>query len=191
MVKDTTTKDVKKVKAAPKAVAKKRVIKKKVATEEAPKVVASDVVIEQAPAPVVVSLGKPELASGRYVFATGRRKTAVANIRLLSGSSQNQINKKPLEKYFSQSMNQDRAIRALQLTGLAGDFYFTATVNGGGINAQAQAVQHGIAQALASLGEDIRKVLKKNGMLTRDDRKKERKKPGLRGARRSPQWAKR
>lgn len=191
MVKDTTTKDVKKVKAAPKAVAKKRVIKKKVETKEAPKVVASDVVIEQAPVEVVVSLGKPELASGRYVFATGRRKTAVANIRLLSGSSQNQINKKPLEKYFSQSMNQDRAIKALQLTGLAGDFYFTATVNGGGINAQAQAVQHGIAQALASLGEDIRKVLKKNGMLTRDDRKKERKKPGLRGARRSPQWAKR
>jgi small subunit ribosomal protein S9 len=191
MVKDTTTKDVKKVKAAPKAVAKKRVIKKKVETQEAPEVVASDVVIEQAPVEVVVSLGKPELASGRYVFATGRRKTAVANIRLLSGSSQNQINKKPLEKYFSQSMNQDRAIKALQLTGLAGDFYFTATVNGGGINAQAQAVQHGIAQALASLGEDIRKVLKKNGMLTRDDRKKERKKPGLRGARRSPQWAKR
>jgi small subunit ribosomal protein S9 len=191
MVKDTTTKDVKKVKAAPKAVAKKRVIKKKVETKEAPKVVASDVVIEQAPVEVVVSLGKPELASGRYVFATGRRKTAVANIRLLSGSSQNQINKKPLEKYFSQSMNQDRAIKALQLTGLAGDFYFTATVNGGGINAQAQAVQHGIAQALASLGDDIRKVLKKNGMLTRDDRKKERKKPGLRGARRSPQWAKR
>lgn len=191
MVKDTTTKDVKKVKAAPKAVAKKRVIKKKVETQEAPEVVASDVVIEQAPVEVVVSLGKPELASGRYVFATGRRKTAVANIRLLSGSSQNQINKKPLEKYFSQSMNQDRAIKALQLTGLAGDFYFTATVNGGGINAQAQAVQHGIAQALASLGDDIRKVLKKNGMLTRDDRKKERKKPGLRGARRSPQWAKR
>ena len=191
MVKDTTTKDIKKVKAAPKAVAKKRVTKKKVVEAPVPVVETSEVVIEQAPVVVAVSLGKPELASGRYVFATGRRKTAVANIRLLSGTSENQINKKPLAKYFSQSMNQDRATRALELTGLAGDFYFTATVNGGGINAQAQAVQHGIAQALASLGEDIRKVLKKNGMLTRDDRKKERKKPGLRGARRSPQWAKR
>ena len=82
-------------------------------------------------------------------------------------------------------------MKPLEITGLAGDFYFVSSVHGGGMNAQSQAVRHGIAQALADLDNDVRKVLKKNQFLTRDDRKKERKKPGLRGARRSPQWAKR
>ncbi|MDQ3018502.1 MAG: 30S ribosomal protein S9 [bacterium] len=131
------------------------------------------------------------MEGGRYVFATGRRKTAVANIRMFSGEGDTQVNKKKLEEYFPQSSMRDDALRPLALTGLLHDFYFTATVNGGGTTAQSIAVRHGIAQALASLNDDVRMVLKKNGFLTRDDRKKERKKPGLRGARRAPQWAKR
>lgn len=138
-----------------------------------------------------VTFEKPTIAKGRYVFATGRRKTAIANVRLFAGSEDNIINKKKLEVFFSQPGMANKALHPLALTGLLGDFYFTAHVNGGGSNAQSEAVRHGIAQALASMNDDMKNVLKKNGFLTRDDRKKERKKPGLRGARRAPQWAKR
>lgn len=127
----------------------------------------------------------------RYMFATGRRKTAVANIRLFGGTGDNQVNKKAFDVYFGQASHRDTAVRPLALTGLIGDYYFVASVNGGGVNAQAEAIRHGIAQALSTLNDDIKKVLKKNGFLTRDPREKERKKPGLRRARRSPQWAKR
>ncbi len=134
---------------------------------------------------------KASKATGRYMYATGRRKTAVANVRLFNGAGDNQVNKKAFEVYFGQSALCDTAVRPLALTGLAGEYHFIASINGGGINAQAGALRHGIAQALSTLNDDVRKILKKNGFLTRDDRKKERKKPGLRGARRAPQWAKR
>jgi small subunit ribosomal protein S9 len=140
--------------------------------------------------PVVVTI-KPTLPKDRYQFATGRRKTAIANVRMFSGKGDNLVNKKPFTKYFANPIHQNQALRPLEVTGLGTDFYFTSTINGGGINAQSQALRHGLAQALAALDDDLRKVLKKNSYLTRDDRKKERKKPGLRGARRSPQWAKR
>lgn len=128
---------------------------------------------------------------GRYIFATGRRKTAVANVRLFSGKGDSIVNKKPLEKYFSYSFYKEEIDKPFHLTGLGSDYYFTCHVSGGGPHSQAEAVRHGIATALGSISTDIRKVLKKNGLLTRDDRRKERKKPGLKRARRSPQWAKR
>lgn len=128
---------------------------------------------------------------GRYLFSTGRRKSATANIRLFEGKGQSTVNRKPFDIYFSHTFLRDEALQAFRFTGMAGQYYFTATVHGGGIKAQAQAVRHGIAQSLATLGEEVRKVLKKNGLLTRDSREKERKKPGLRRARRAPQWAKR
>lgn len=134
---------------------------------------------------------KPTLPKDRYQFATGRRKTAVANVRMFSGKGENLVNRKPFTTYFLNPLHQNQALRPLEVTGLGTDFYFTSTINGGGINAQSQALRHGLAQALAALNDDIRKILKKNAYLTRDDRKKERKKPGLRGARRAPQWAKR
>lgn len=134
---------------------------------------------------------KPAKTDGKYIFATGRRKTAVANVRLFGGAGDNQVNKKAFDVYFGQVAHRDTAVRPLALTGLIGDYYFVASINGGGINAQAGALRHGIAQALATLNDDVKKVLKKNGFLTRDPREKERKKPGLRRARRSPQWAKR
>jgi small subunit ribosomal protein S9 len=189
--KDETTKPAaKKPRAAAKApAAKKPRATAPVAKKKEDVVVAAEAVNEE----IVVTpiVGKPTMEKGKYVFATGRRKTAIANVRMFSGSGEVNVNRKPLEVYFSHEIYRDTIMKPLQLTGLANDFYFNATINGGGIIAQAQALQHGLAQALASLGDDIRKVLKKNGMLTRDDRKKERKKPGLRGARRAPQWAKR
>ena len=138
-----------------------------------------------------ILIEKPVIAKGRYVFATGRRKTAVANIRLFSGSGELIVNKKPLKEYFNYTYYTEEILQPFALTGLGQDFYFTSHINGGGMHSQAGALRHGLATALASLSDEIRRVLKKNGLLTRDDRKKERKKPGLKRARRSPQWAKR
>jgi small subunit ribosomal protein S9 len=131
------------------------------------------------------------LPKGRYIFATGRRKTSVANVRMFEGKGETLVNKKPLKEYFTYSFYQDEIVRPFEVTGLVGKYHYIAHINGGGPHSQAGALRHGIAIALGTISEDIRKVLKKNGFLTRDDRKKERKKPGLKRARRSPQWAKR
>lgn len=195
---ETTKKPVAKKAVAKKAPAAKKPAAPKAAVEkpekkvtpvaEATVAVNDSGAVETAEA---ITFAKPTLPKGRYVYATGRRKTAVANVRLFAGSEDSQVNKKSLEAFFHTTNMRDTAVRPLALTGLMGDFYFLASVNGGGTNAQTEAIRHGIAQALASMNEDMRIVLKKNGFLTRDDRKKERKKPGLRGARRAPQWAKR
>lgn len=128
---------------------------------------------------------------GKYIFATGKRKTAIANLRLYKGSEDSVVNKKDFNDYFSEKHQQDKALRPLALTGLVGEYFFTVHVSGGGRTSQVEAVRHALAQTLAETDSDLRGVLKKNGFLTRDDRKKERKKPGLKGARRRPQWAKR
>ena len=135
--------------------------------------------------------GKHHTENGRYIFATGRRKTAVANVRLFEGKGDMVVNKKPMKDYFGYSFHFEEISKPLEVTGLAGKYFFTAHVNGGGPHSQAGALRHGISVALGKISEDVRKILKKNGFLTRDDRKKERKKPGLKRARRSPQWAKR
>ncbi len=169
-------------KAPAKVVAKKVAPKKEVTSTTSPK----------ADKPVAAkTTGHAKPAAGKYIFATGRRKTAIANVRLFAGSGANVVNKKALEDYFPNKPQQDTALRPLAVTGLVGEYYFVSHVAGGGRSSQVEAVRHGIAQALARLNNDLQNVLKKNGFLTRDDRKKERKKPGLRGARRSPQWAKR
>ena len=179
-------------KPAARKVAAKKAPAKAAAKPRAPRKVATPVAQSSETAEAVVTpVVKPTIDGGKYVFATGRRKTAIANVRLFAGSGDIVVNKKGFETYFSHASLRDNALRPLALTGLLGDFYFTAHVNGGGVNAQAEAVRHGIAQALASMNDDIRSILKKNGFLTRDSREKERKKPGLRGARRAPQWAKR
>ncbi|MBL8031904.1 MAG: 30S ribosomal protein S9 [Candidatus Doudnabacteria bacterium] len=169
--------------------------KKRAAKTAAPEVEATPVAevvveapVQQAPTKVAAT---GTIAAGRYLPATGRRKTAVANVRLFAGQGEIVVNKKPFKVYFSNSTLQNEALLAFKLTGLGGQYYFVATVAGGGIQAQAQAVRHGISKALSTLGDEVKRVLKKNGLLTRDDRKKERKKPGLRRARRAPQWAKR
>jgi len=131
------------------------------------------------------------IGKGRYIFATGRRKTAIANVRLFEGKGDSLVNKKPLTGYFGYTFFQEEIKQPFETTGLLHDYHFVAHINGGGMHSQAQALRHGISIALGKVSEEVRKVLKKNGLLTRDDRKKERKKPGLKRARRSPQWAKR
>lgn len=170
-------------KTTTKAPAKKTAVRKTAVKQE-----------DQEPAKAAVSTkaeGGAKLGTGKYTYATGRRKTAVANVRLFSGTGESMVNRKAFKEYFSEKPQQDTAMRPLAITGLMDEHYFIASINGGGRTSQVEALRHGIAQTLANLNDDIRMVLKKNGFLTRDDRKKERKKPGLRGARRSPQWAKR
>lgn len=179
MEKKTTKKPAAKKPAAAK---KPRAPKKKAEVVEAAVVEPKEAVAVSAPA---------KLANGKYIFATGRRKTAIANVRLFEGTGDLVVNQKPFKTYFFHTLLQETALRPLALTGLQKQYFFSATINGGGMNAQAHALRHGISKALATLSLEVRKVLKKNGMLTRDDRKKERKKPGLKRARRSPQWAKR
>jgi small subunit ribosomal protein S9 len=167
-----------------------KAVKKPAAAKAAPKKVAAEKPAHEAHAENHHA-PKAHEAKGRYIFATGRRKTAIANVRLFEGTGENVVNKKPLEKYFGYSFFLEEIGKPLETTGLAGKHYFVAHLNGGGPHAQATALRHGISGALGKISPEIRKVLKKNGFLTRDDRKKERKKPGLKRARRSPQWAKR
>lgn len=163
---------------------KPRTIKKKEAVLKEAPVKAKEIKPE-------VKQEKAHITKERYIFSTGRRKTSIANVRLFSGKGSNFVNKKPFEKYFQYKFDQEEAKKPFDVTGLEHEYNFTASISGGGMHSQAQALKHGIAIALGKVTPEIRKVLKKNGLLTRDDRKKERKKPGLKRARRSPQWAKR
>jgi len=128
-------------------------------------------------------------AKGKYFYAVGRRKTSVANVRLFFGKAKSQVNNRDLAQYFGGFV--DEVTKPLQLTGLENQVYVYANIKGGGVHSQAGALAHGIARAVMLASPDHRKVLKKNSMLTRDSRRKERKKPGLKRARRGPQWAKR
>lgn len=139
---------------------------------------------------------KPEIAKAEkplhFLEATGRRKTAVARIRLQAGNSKDfMVNGKPLDKYFSAPELQQMALSSLEKMSCLDKFSVTAKVNGGGLNAQAEALRHGIARALTEFSPELRDKLKTTGFLTRDSRMRERKKFGLKRARRAPQWTKR
>lgn len=123
--------------------------------------------------------------------AVGRRKEATARVRLTSGEKGYVVNGKPLEVYFPYKLHQALIQEPLKMVGLDGTFGVSIKAEGGGTSGQAGAVRHGIARALVALNPEFRKVLKAVGFLTRDPRAKERKKPGLRKARRAPQWSKR
>lgn len=129
----------------------------------------------------------------QYIQAIGRRKTATAIVRLFPKDKKKGIviNDKPYDEYFSQSSHQKIVTKALQEISAEGKFGIQALVRGSGLCAQAEAVRHGIARALVKLNPVLRKPLKKAGFLTRDPRQRERKKPGLKRARRAPQWSKR
>jgi len=122
---------------------------------------------------------------------TGRRKTAVARVRLLQGSGSIVINKKPIDGYFGLETLKLIVRQPLVLTNTVGTYDVVATVHGGGVSGQAGAIRHGIARALTLLDPESRPVLKKAGLLTRDPRMVERKKYGLKKARRAPQFSKR
>lgn len=121
----------------------------------------------------------------------GRRKSASARVRLAKGSGKITVNGKDIKVYFPYFANQEMIIAPLKALAKDKDFDVTVKVSGGGNRGQAVAVQLGIARALVIWNEDWRKTLKTLGYLTRDARVKERKKPGLKRARRAPQWSKR
>ncbi len=122
---------------------------------------------------------------------TGRRKSSVARVRLIPGTGKITVNKKDLEDYFGMEIVKREVKRPFMVAGCEGKFDVVATVNGGGFTGQAGAIRHGIARALLQVDAENRKALKAAGFLTRDPRMKERKKYGLKAARRAPQFSKR
>lgn len=124
-------------------------------------------------------------------YGTGRRKEAVARVRLTPGEGRIIVNGKPMEEYFGQKTLEMQVRRPLEVTNSAGRFDVLARVEGGGISGQAGAVRLGIARALLQAEEGWRPVLRRNGFLTRDPRMKERRKYGLKKARKAPQFSKR
>ncbi|MDO5712968.1 MAG: 30S ribosomal protein S9 [Tissierellia bacterium] len=122
---------------------------------------------------------------------TGRRKTSVAQVRLLPGNGAFTINGKDIDDYFNYETLKVVAKSPLELTGVAGNFDVLVKVNGGGYTGQAGAIRQGLARALQEADGELRGPLKKAGFLTRDPRMKERKKYGLKKARKAPQFSKR
>lgn len=128
----------------------------------------------------------------KYIYAVGRRKEAVAQVRLYAkGSGKVFVNGKSLQNYLPTELLQQEALKPLLLNNLADQFDITVVVRGGGVRGQAEAIRLGVARALVTFEEGYRSQIKKAGLLTRDARVKERKKYGLKRARRAPQWSKR
>jgi len=124
-------------------------------------------------------------------YATGRRKNAIARTFLKPGEGKIVVNKRPLEDYFKVETAKMLLMQPFELTGTTDKFDVTVTVKGGGISGQAGAVRHGITRALVQVNPEFRRTLKKAGFISRDDREKERKKYGQRGARARYQFSKR
>ena len=130
-------------------------------------------------------------SSKPYFYGTGRRKKSVARVRVYPGNGQITINGKDVDEYFGLETLKLIINQPFGATGTVGKFDIVANVKGGGMSGQAGAIRHGLARALLSADETYKKALKSAGFLTRDPRMKERKKYGLKGARRAPQFSKR
>ena len=124
-------------------------------------------------------------------LGTGRRKSSVARVRVRDGSGNITINKKPLSDYFQNEQDRNAITQALAAVELADKVDVLVRVDGGGLTGQSGAIRMGLARALVSHDESLHETLREGGYLTRDSRMKERKKPGLRGARRGVQFSKR
>ena len=131
------------------------------------------------------------MASKVQFWGTGRRKKAVARVRLVAGKGAIIVNKRELDTYFGLDTLKNIVRQPLELTDTLGKYDVLVNVQGGGFTGQAGAIRHGIARALTKADESLRPALKKAGFLTRDPRMKERKKYGLKAARRAPQFSKR
>ena len=128
------------------------------------------------------------MAAARY-YGTGRRKSSVARVYLVPGSGKITVNKRDIEEYFGLETLKLIIRQPLEVTGTTGKFDISINVCGGGTTGQAGAIRHGISRALLEADSDFRPALKKAGFLTRDPRMKERKKYGLKAARRAPQFS--
>ena len=132
------------------------------------------------------------MATQTYFSGTGRRKTSVARVRLLTGEGEVVVNGRSLEEHFGNAVNESDVRLPFRVTGTEGRFNVMIKVEGGGVTGQAGAIRHGIARALLELDpEGHRLPLRQAGLLTRDPRMKERKKYGLKRARKAPQYTKR
>ena len=132
------------------------------------------------------------MADQQYYEGIGRRKTSTARVRLhLGGTGTMVVNDKAGQEYFSREQDYRRLLELMTATGTEGRYNITVKVAGGGITGQADAVRMGLARALVKVDPNFREVLRRGGSLTRDARAKERKKPGLKRARKAPQYTKR
>ena len=129
--------------------------------------------------------------SAPFFYGTGRRKSSIARVRLYAGSGKITINGRDIDDYFGLETLKLIVRQPLELTETTAKFDIICNVKGGGVSGQAGAIRHGIARALLESDAELRGALKKAGFLTRDPRMKERKKYGLKGARRAPQFSKR
>ncbi len=147
---------------------------------------------EKKSAPEAQTVAEKKPALQEYFYGCGKRKTSIARVRLYpKGKGLVTVNNRPMQEYFTMSTSAGTIMAPLKLTSLAKDFDISALIKGGGVNSQAEALRHGIARALLVYNDTLRGTLKKAGFLTRDARIKERKKPGLKRARRAPQFSKR
>ena len=127
----------------------------------------------------------------KYVHTVGKRKTAIARIWMKPGKGEITVNKRTMDEYYIRATSKMVIMQPLELTGCADKFDIRVNVMGGGLSGQAGAIRHAISRALANQDLEMRKVLKKAGLLTRDSRKKERNLPGQPGARKRFQYSKR
>jgi len=134
----------------------------------------------------------PTRSKEQYYYAVGRRKSSIARVRLYPGEGNITVNGKPSKEYFGgRDLHQITMLEPMRLTGTSDRFDVVVSVVGGGVSGQAGAVRHGISRALIRFDEELRDPLKKGHFLTRDAREKERKKVGLKRARKAPQYTKR
>jgi small subunit ribosomal protein S9 len=131
------------------------------------------------------------MSTPAFYYGTGRRKTAVARVRLLPGEGEIVVNGRTMDQHFGNAVNEADVRMPFRVTGTDGRFNTLVKVEGGGVTGQAGAIRHGIARALLQLDEAHRLSLRQAGLLTRDPRMKERKKYGLKRARKAPQYTKR
>jgi small subunit ribosomal protein S9 len=129
--------------------------------------------------------------AGQYNEGNGRRKTSTARVRLASGSGKLTVNDKPAEEYFTRFGDMKSILAPLEAAGLQDKLDVTIKVQGGGVTGQTEAVRNGLARALVAMDAELRPAMRAGGFMTRDARAKERKKPGLKRARKAPTYTKR
>lgn len=163
------------IKKTKKVTSKKEVTKKKEVKED-----------------LTVEKNKKTTATDKFISAIGRRKTAVAQVRMFEkGEGKIEINGVLSEDYFKKEEDLNIILQPLKIVSKIKDFNFSILVKGGGYSGQLEAIRHGIARVLVKYDPELKIMLKTSGYITRDSRQKERKKPGLKKARKAPQWSKR